>query len=87
MSGNLWEWVQDYYYEMKALKTDIFHDMPSSQTAYLRTIKGGSWFDGEESMEITSREGWNEYSSSSDTIGFRLARTIIPVRKGIDKDD
>jgi len=87
MSGNLWEWVQDYYYETKALKEDIFHDKPSPQATYLRTIKGGSWFDGEQSMEIKSRDGWNEYSSSSNMIGFRLARTIIPVSKDTTKDD
>ena len=77
MSGNVKEWVWNFYYEYSSLsQTDPLG--PSSGSS--RTFRDGSWDDrdgGERHgypMHVPYRNGWPP-SIRSTTLGFRLVRT------------
>ncbi|MDD5309446.1 MAG: formylglycine-generating enzyme family protein [Deltaproteobacteria bacterium] len=87
MSGNVWEWVQDWY------RSDIYCD-PTNSGAFvspqcnegyewadpegdadgaLKGVRGGSWFHEASIMRNAKRQGL-EPRSTSNLIGFRCAR-------------
>jgi len=72
MSGNVWEWVNDWYGEYSG----------SSQTnptgpsfGSTRVNRGGSWDDDARLIRVTSR-GDNTPESRFNSLGFRLVRDI-----------
>lgn len=69
MSGNVWEWVQDWHGDKypSGTKNPI-----GPQFGYNRVIRGGSWFYDTESLHASHR-GESSPSDRSGTIGFRLA--------------
>jgi formylglycine-generating enzyme required for sulfatase activity len=75
MSGNVWEWVNDWY------SSSYYASSPSSNptgpaTGSDHVLRGGYWFGSSGDVRSSSRE----YSSPGDTsssIGFRVARNPL----------
>jgi formylglycine-generating enzyme required for sulfatase activity len=77
MSGNVWEWVQDWWH-------DNYDGAPTDGSSWgeerggywsLRVIRGGSWYSVPEDLLVSSR-GKGEASDRTNIIGFRLAQDI-----------
>ncbi|MCP5004073.1 MAG: SUMF1/EgtB/PvdO family nonheme iron enzyme [Planctomycetes bacterium] len=73
MSGNVWEWVHDWYdseYYSKSPKNNPKGPEDGSD----RVIRGGSWDYEHRDLRASNRfDDWPDYGY--DDVGFRLART------------
>lgn len=73
LSGNLWEWVHDYY------DGNYYADSPrinptGPESGRLRVIRGGSWYSKFECLR-TSKRSKLPPGDSYTIVGFRLAVT------------
>jgi formylglycine-generating enzyme required for sulfatase activity len=77
MSGNVWEWVSDWYGAYSA-GSQQNPDGPASGVN--RVIRGGAWRSFSDDCRASSRRsipplsGWVNYCD----VGFRVARTVAP---------
>ena len=72
MSGNVWEWTQDWSAEYPA---DAATDPTGPSSGSVRAGRGGSWRQGADSATVSHRDR-DLPGQTGDHIGFRLARTI-----------
>jgi hypothetical protein len=72
MSGNVWEWVNDWYGGYGGSPQANPAGPPSGST---RVNRGGAWEDDARLCRITSR-GDNTPESRFNSLGFRLARNL-----------
>ncbi len=73
MSGNVWEWVLDYYSKDYYVTSPIRNPKgPASGTKH--SIRGGSWTNGDSTLRVTRRAARNP-TDRSDQIGFRIVVT------------
>jgi formylglycine-generating enzyme required for sulfatase activity len=77
MHGNVWEWVEDSWHEN-------YNVAPTDGSAWLqdgdpsfRVVRGGSWRNESELVRAAVRFSRNA-NVRFDTLGFRVARTIMP---------
>jgi formylglycine-generating enzyme required for sulfatase activity len=85
LSGNVWEWVSDWYQQLFYENGPTFNPTGpvSPLTGNLKVIRGGSWVDGEFELRVTNRgytHGGDDKApinselyngTTSNTIGFR----------------
>jgi len=79
MSGNVWEWVQDYYHKNPEKSLDRRDPMGLSKGAdtfgYERVVRGCGWYNGVDYCRSADR-GSHSASHPDNSIGFRLVRTL-----------
>ena len=71
MSGNVWEWVSDWY------KQDYYKLAPDSnpqgpETGHYKTLRGGAWFSDSVHVRAADRTNFNP-DNHYYYVGFRLA--------------
>jgi len=72
MSGNVWEWVNDWY-QMDYYSVSPVNDPQGPSTGVLRIVHGGSWYSVPHVMRVSYRSGYVPDFDYFD-IGFRCAR-------------
>ncbi|MBU1898732.1 SUMF1/EgtB/PvdO family nonheme iron enzyme [Myxococcota bacterium] len=70
MSGNVWEWVADYYGSYDSTPRDGTEHLKGSS----RVVRGGSWSRDAGHARAAARNRWAPSNRSID-LGFRLVRT------------
>jgi formylglycine-generating enzyme required for sulfatase activity len=76
MAGNVWQWVQDCYY-------DSYNGAPSDGSAWTsgacskRVVRGGSWSYDPQVLRSAYRFGDSTDNRIND-LGFRVGRTLTP---------
>lgn len=71
MSGNVWEWCQDWYAGYPSVKAT---DPTGPESGTQKILRGGSWYSpGADSMRSAQRNAWAPDSLYYD-FGFRLCK-------------
>ena len=71
MTGNVWEWVKDWYgADYYAVAPS--HDPQGPPRGSFRVLRGGDWGQGPLELQ-TSYRGWDEMTYWGPTLGFRCA--------------
>ena len=73
MSGNVFEWVQDWYASSLPGGTDPLRSLPGS---YYRVIRGGSWRNGARKYLRSALRDGGRPGYEYNFVGFRLVRTL-----------
>jgi len=72
MSGNVWEWVNDWYdsayYENAPAENPI-----GPETDSFRVLRGGAWSNGDQVVRAADRR-YNDPADRSSNFGFRCAQ-------------
>jgi formylglycine-generating enzyme required for sulfatase activity len=75
MVGNVFEWVEDCYY-------DSYNEAPADGSAWIgsscsnRVVRGGSWYNTPEYLRSAFRNG-STAGDRRSVLGFRVARTLL----------
>ena len=69
MSGNVWEWVLDYYDDYDSLSV-VDPDRSRVKEIY-RVLRGGSFVDSNDSVRCAHRN-WSYPDNHDNSVGFRL---------------
>lgn len=85
MSGNAWEWTGDWLdytaggYADGSSEVDPAGPVTDSgfQDSHTRVYRGGYWGLGAQFATVSSRNGVTP-ANASPTVGFRLARSVVP---------
>jgi formylglycine-generating enzyme required for sulfatase activity len=89
MSGNVWEWVQDYYsttyYADFTAPEDVENPRGPKEGLY-RVLRGGGWFAGQSELFMTcSYRSWALPAERSPTMGFRCVKDAAGAKAAASK--
>ena len=73
MSGNVWEWVNDWYDESYYQSSPSLNPL-GANIGTSRVLRGGSWYNSSHNTRSTVR-GRDNPSTANSFIGFRCARS------------
>jgi formylglycine-generating enzyme required for sulfatase activity len=76
MAGNVWQWVQDCYYDTYADEPNDGSVRTGGDCNY-RVVRGGSWGLYPRNLRSADRY-WNSTGSRDSLAGFRVGRTLTP---------
>lgn len=80
MSGNVWEWVQDWYsttYYADYTSPEETENPTGPEKGLYKVIRGGGWFEGESELFMTcAYRSWALPNERSPTIGFRCVKSV-----------
>jgi len=76
MSGNVWEWVSDFYAK-DYYATSPIRNPKGPAAGSKRSVRGGSWADDEQSL-LSTRRANRSPNERSDQIGFRVVVSPLP---------
>ena len=71
MSGNVWEWTNDWY---GAYSSGSAVDPVGASSGSYSVFRGGDWYHGASSATVTYR-GYYTPDVVSNNFGFRLVRS------------
>ncbi len=71
LSGNAWEWQQDWWSNVPAAGVDT----ESSASGSFRVVRGGCWSNGPQGARVAARSRYAP-GSRNDFLGVRLLRTV-----------
>jgi formylglycine-generating enzyme required for sulfatase activity len=74
MSGNVWEWCEDWH-ESKAYARYKTGNLTPPQSGGYRVLRGGSWFDDNPDRFRCAARNGNGPAGRNGGHGFRCART------------
>lgn len=72
MSGNVWEWVQDWY-DREYYQRGSDRNLQGPDTGDFKVLRGGSWSNVPRSVGVSSRVG-DDPGYRDGVIGFRCAQ-------------
>lgn len=72
MTGNAWEWVEDWYDE-DYYKQSFLDNPKGVSSGKFKLLRGGSWYDKPRSVRVSDRLRDSPDARSSNRSGFRLA--------------
>ena len=70
MSGNIREWVLDWYYTAY-YTADLVTDPTGPENGSIKGIRGGSWNQSAEMCTVTARDAGDPTGAAAD-LGFRV---------------
>ncbi len=73
MSGNVWEWTQDWYAEYPSGPVT---DPEGPETGSSRVYRGGSWYGDASAARVSIRATDPDPAHADSILGFRLARSM-----------
>jgi formylglycine-generating enzyme required for sulfatase activity len=71
MSGNVWEWVHDWYAE-DYYRQGPGRDLRGPRSGESRAVRGGSWNNEPRNLRVSNRNR-NDPGNRNDNLGFRCA--------------